>query len=59
MIRSEKELADTPVIFLTNTVDRESVSKVVSLKPTDYLLKTLKPEEIKKSIDKFFQKQAG
>lgn len=59
MIRSEKELADIPVIFLTNTVDRESVAKVVSLKPADYLLKTTKPKEIKKSIDKFFQKQAG
>ena len=57
MIRAEKELADISVIFLTNTVDKESVSKVVSLKPTDYLVKTLKPEDIKKNIDKFFQKQ--
>lgn len=56
MIRSEEEFADIAVIFLTGRVDRESVKKVMSLKPSGYLSKNLKPEEIKKNIDDYFQK---
>lgn len=56
MIRSDQELADMPVIFLTGKSDYESVSKVKSLKTAGYLLKTLAPEEIKKHIDSFFAK---
>lgn len=55
MIRAEKEFADIPVIFLTGRSDRESVQKVISLKPAGYLIKTLKPAEIKKGIDEFFK----
>ena len=58
MIRSEKEIADTPVIFLTGRSDKESIQKVLSLKPAGYLIKTLKPDEIKKNIDSFFEKKA-
>lgn len=54
MIRAEKDFTDIPVIFLTGRGDGESVKKVLSLKPAGYLLKSLKPEEIKKNIDKFF-----
>lgn len=57
MIRSEEELADTPVIFLTSKVDKESVSKVIALKPAGYLSKSMKPEDIKENIDKFFQRK--
>ncbi len=57
MIRSENEFSRIPVIFLTNKGDRESVMQVMSLKPQGYLLKSMPPEEIKKSIDDFFQKQ--
>lgn len=57
MIRSEKEFADIPVIFLTSRVDKESVKKVVELKPQGYLSKSLSPELIKKEIDRFFEKQ--
>lgn len=56
MIRSEESFADIAVIFLTGRVDRESVSKIVPLKPAGYLLKTLKPAEIKKNIDNYFEK---
>lgn len=59
MIRSEPELADTPVIFLTGRTDKESVSKVISLKPTGYLVKSMKPEEIKKSVDEYFRKRSA
>ncbi|MDE7313022.1 MAG: response regulator [Eubacterium sp.] len=58
MIRSETELADIPVFFLTGKVDKESVSKVIPLKPEGYLLKSAKPAEIKKNIDRYFEKKA-
>lgn len=54
MLRSEKNFADIPVIFLTGRSDPESVKKVMSLNPEGYLLKYLKPEEIKQKIDAFF-----
>lgn len=55
MIRSEEELLELPVIFLTGRTDPESVKKVIGLKPAGYLSKYLKPEEIKKKIDKYFE----
>ena len=57
MIRAEKTTAGIPVIFLTGRGDRESVKKVMSLKPEGYLLKTMPEDEIKKFIDDFMQKQ--
>ena len=58
MLRSDPSFADTPVIFLTGRRDTESMIKVMSLKPAGYLLKHLKPQEIKQKIDEFFtQKQ--
>ncbi len=59
MIRSEKEFRDTPVIFLTNMVDQESVRKVIALKPEGYLLKTLPAEAVKKEVDRFFEKRCS
>lgn len=56
MIRAEQDFADIPVIFLTGRADSESVKKVLSLKPAGYLIKSLKPEEIKSNIDDFFKK---
>lgn len=57
MIRSEKATANIPVIFLTGRGDRESVKKVMALKPEGYLLKAMPEEEIKKIIDDFFVKR--
>lgn len=57
MIRSEKDIADVPVMFLTGRGDAESVRKVMSLKPEGYLLKTLPDGDIKSMIDEFFEKQ--
>lgn len=57
MMRSEEEFADIPVYFLTGNVSKESVQKVIPLKPMGYLVKTLKPEEIKKNIDDYFKKR--
>lgn len=57
MIRAEKDFADIPIIFLTGRGDADTVKKVMRLKPAGYLLKALKPEEIKQNIDSFFEKQ--
>ena len=57
MIRSESELIDLPVIFLTGRTDQESVKKVIALKPAGYLSKYLKPADIKKKIDAYFESQ--
>jgi len=57
MIRAETEVADIPVIFLTGKGDKESIMKVMALKPEGYLLKSMKPMDIKKYIDDFFEKK--
>lgn len=59
MMRGEAEFSSIPVIFLTGKSDKESVLKVMELKPEGYLLKTLPPEEIVKNIDDFFEKRKG
>ncbi len=56
MIRGEVEFADIPVIFLTSRVDRESVKKVIELKPEGYLSKSLAPADVKREVDHFFEK---
>lgn len=60
MIRSETGVDGVdkiPVIFLTGKGDRESVMKVLSLKPEGYLLKSLTRDQILKSIEDFFEKK--
>lgn len=57
MIRTESDFHDIPVIFLTSKGDKESVMKVMALKPEGYLLKTLPPAEIIAQVDEFFEKQ--
>lgn len=59
MIRSEKNTADIPVVFLTGKGDRESVRNVMALKPEGYLLKSMPDAEIKKYIDGIFEKKAS
>jgi len=56
MLRSEQAFADIPVIFLTGRGDPDVVRKLLSLKPAGYLLKYLKPADIKKKIDEIFEK---
>ena len=56
MLRSEPSFADVPVIFLTGRSDPELVQSLLALKPSGYLLKDLKKEDIKKKIDAFFAK---
>lgn len=56
MLRSEKDFTDIPVIFLTHKADKESIKKVLSLKPDGYLSKSLPAGSIKGEIDRFFEK---
>lgn len=58
MIRAEETFADIPVIFLTSRVDRESVKKVIELKPEGYLSKSLQPADVKKEVDHYFEKMS-
>lgn len=57
MIRSEPDSARIPIIFLTGNSDRESVMKVMALKPQGYLLKSMNRDQIMDSIDNFFKTQ--
>ncbi len=57
MLRSEPETADIPVMFLPNKSDKDSVMVAVDLKPEKYLLKTMKPMEVLKAINEFFEKE--
>ncbi len=57
MIRSESKVDGIPVIFLTGKGDRESVLKVLALKPDGYLLKSMERDKLIAAIDEFFEKQ--
>ena len=57
MLRSEESFADIPVFFLTGRDDPDIVTQLLALKPAGYLLKYLKPAEIKKKIDDYFEKK--
>lgn len=57
MIRSETSTADIPIMFLTGKNDKESIMKVLELKPNDYLLKTIDKKSLIDKLDMFFIKQ--
>lgn len=57
MIRENNEFKDIPVIFLTGKQDKQSILQVMDLKPEGYLLKTMKPVDVVRNIDEFFEKQ--
>lgn len=57
MIRSESKVGSIPVIFLTGKGDRESVMKVLALKPDGYLLKSTERDKLVAAVDDFFEKQ--
>ena len=57
MLRNDSNLSNVPVIFLTAKGDRESITKVLSLKPEGYLLKSLPKDKIIEAIDEFFSKR--
>ena len=56
MIRTEFSAKEVPIIFLTGKSDRESIMKVMRLKPQGYLLKTMPRDDIVATIDNYFEK---
>ena len=53
MMRTEMEFSNIPVIFLTSKNDKESIMKVMELKPEGYILKSTLPKQILQEIDIF------
>lgn len=56
MLKSFPQTAEIPVFFLTGKGDRESIKRVVSLKPDGYILKSVKKAELLKTLGDFFEK---
>ncbi len=54
MLRADEETKGIPVMFLTGKSDKESVMKVVSLKPEGYFLKTIQRKELLENLKEFF-----
>ncbi len=54
MLKSESFSSSAPIMFLTGKNDRESVKSVISLKPVDYLLKSITKEKLLKTLENFF-----
>ena len=55
MIRSEFNAKEVPIIFLTGKSDRESILRVMKLKPQGYLLKSMNRDDIVAAIDEYFE----
>ena len=55
MIKSESFSSSTPVMFLTGKNDKQSVTNVISLKPADYLLKSISRDKLLLTLDNFFK----
>ncbi len=59
MLRSDPDTEKIPVMFLTGKGDKDSVMKVLSLKPTGYLLKTVGKQELRDTLAKHFASANG
>lgn len=57
MLKSENNTKDIPVMFLTGNNSKESIVKVLSLGPADYLLKTIDRKGLHDKIDSYFANQ--
>ncbi len=57
MLKSESFSNSTPVMFLTGKNDRKSVTDVISLKPADYLLKTITKDKLLSTLNTFFRQR--
>ncbi len=56
MLRSHPQTSSIPVIFLTGVRDKDSIQRVLDLKPEGYILKTATKAEILKKLSDFFEK---
>ena len=58
MLRMDPNTSSIPVIFLTGNGKKESIERVLSLKPQGYLLKTSTRKSILETIGAFFKGNA-
>ncbi|MCR5767091.1 MAG: response regulator [Lachnospiraceae bacterium] len=58
MFKNEQYAKDIPVMFLTGKSDRESIMKVMELKPAGYMLKDINKFQLLSNLNKFFVKQS-
>ena len=58
MFKNEQYAKDIPVMFLTGKSDRESIMKVMELKPAGYMLKDINKFQLLANLNKFFVKQS-
>ncbi len=58
MLRMHPDTSSIPVIFLTGVGTKESIARVMNLKPQGYILKSTTNEELNRTLDEFFSKQA-
>ncbi len=59
MLRSEKDMKDIPVVFLTGKSDAKRVSDVMSLRPQGYLLKPCSEEMVFSTIEQALKRKGG
>ncbi len=57
MLRMNPDTSSIPVVFLTGNGKKESIERVLSLKPKGYLLKTSTRQSLLDTIGEFFQKE--
>ena len=54
MLKSDPETADIPVVFLTGISTRESIERVLALKPAGYILKSTTKKDLLKYLSGLF-----
>ncbi len=54
MLRNEASTSSIPVMFLTGKGDRQSIMNVLSLRPADYLLKTIDRKTLLQKLERYF-----
>ncbi len=54
-IRSGADAKETPVMILTGKNDRESIMRILSLNPADYLLKNIGRDELCSKVHDFLK----
>ena len=54
-LRSGADTKETPVMILTGRNDRESIMRILSLSPADYLLKNIGKDELRNKVQGFLK----
>ena len=57
MLKGEQYSKNIPVMFLTGKSDKESIMKVMALKPAGYMLKDINKFQLLANLNKFFLKE--